>query len=104
MPQPWVHYVPVRYDLSDLHQRAAFVLHPIHAPNVSQIVANANAWCQRQMNWPALARDYLDIWQAYVEYLDAADPLWFERDDAWKRAKQRMFAPESGYNMVPLKR
>jgi hypothetical protein len=78
-------------------------LDPVQAETVSQIVANANAWCQRQMNWPALARDYLDIWQAYVEYLDVADPLWYERDGVWKSAKQNMFAPEMGYSMITLK-
>jgi len=100
-PLPWKHFVPVSYDLSDLHKHAAWVLDPANSEAVAQIVENANAWCQRQLLHPALAHDYLDIWQAYVEYLDVADPLWY--DHVWKSAKEKFFSKQSGYDMIELK-
>jgi len=90
--------VPVRYDLSDLHERAAWVLDPANANAVERIVESANQWCRHQMSRPAIARDYLDIWQKYVENLDVADPQWYNHT-TWKTAKQFMFSKESGYDM-----
>lgn len=101
-PVAWEHFVPIRYDLLDLHERAAWVLDPVNAKVVAQIVGNANAWCRHQLSRPTLARDFLDIWQAYVEYLDLADPLWYEH--AWGIAKEAIFSRQSDYGMVKLKR
>lgn len=97
---PWTHFVPVRYDLSDLHERAAWVLDPANAEAVQEIVRAANLWCRNQMNYEALARDYLDIWQEYVKLLDTADPDWYER--TWKYAKEQMFQRDSDYTMMML--
>ena len=88
----------MRYDLSDLREKAVWVLqNPVAA---RQIVGAANAWCRQHMTHRSLAMDYLDIWQAYVEYLDAADPDWMDR--SWRPAKQAMFAEESSYDMITL--
>jgi len=100
-PVPWEHFVPVQNDLSDLHEHAAWVLDPANAKAVAQIVKNANGWCRRQLSRPTLARDYLDIWQAYVEYLDSADPSWYKH--SWELAKEAIFSRQSDYDMVELK-
>ena len=92
--------MPVRYDLSDLHERAAWVLDPANAAKVKQIQHRANQWCRQHMTHQNIAKDYLDIWQAYVRYLDVADPEWSR--NTWQPAKEAMFAAQSGYNMTKL--
>ena len=97
---PWRHYVPVCYDLSDLHQRAAWVLDPANAAKAAQIQQRANQWCRRHMTHQNIAEEYLDIWQAYLHYLDVADPEWSR--NMWQPTKEAMFAPHSGYDMIKL--
>jgi hypothetical protein len=82
--RPWTHYVPVKHDLSDLVEQAAFVTDPANDEAVREIIANANDWCQRRMVWTAIADDVLDIWDAYVRLLGKADAGWMEE---WKRAQ-----------------
>jgi hypothetical protein len=82
--QPWKHYVPVKSDLSDLVEQAAFVTDPANDEAVREIVANANDWCRRRMVWTSIADDVLDIWDAYVRLLGQADAEWTEE---WKRAQ-----------------
>ena len=72
--QPWKHYVPVQSDFSNLHQQAAFVLDPAHQETVRRIVANANAWCRAKMVWPAIARDYLDIFEVRTDSTTVRPP------------------------------
>ena len=67
---PWVHYVPIKFDLSDLVETVTWVLDPRSEASVTSIIQNANAWCRQQMTLPMLARDYWDIWQNYTNLLE----------------------------------
>jgi hypothetical protein len=110
----WKHYVPVKYDLSDLVQQAAFVTDPTNDEVVHTIIANANDWCRRRMVWTAIAEDVLDIWDAYVRLLNQANhPInntnnntagggggWMEE---WKRATREAHASNL-FRMVPITR
>jgi hypothetical protein len=82
--QPWKHYVPVQRDLSDLEQQAAFCTDADNQAAVRQIVATANDWCRQHMAWTSIAESVLDIWEAYVKLLYAADDNWTEE---WKKAR-----------------
>jgi hypothetical protein len=95
------HYVSVRSDLSDLEEKAAFVLDPQNKEAVQEIVTNANNWCRARMIPASIARDFLDIWDSYVGYLDAFDPKW---TNTWAPVKAKLFAPGSPYKMEPLSR
>jgi hypothetical protein len=98
--QPWKHYVPVKSDLSDLVEQAAFVTDPANDEAVREIVTNANDWCQRRMVWTSIAEDVLDIWDAYVRLLRQADGEWLEE---WKRA-QTSNNFTALFQMVPITR
>jgi len=95
---PWTHFVPIKRDLSDLYENAAWVLDPANAPAVRQIVAAANDWCRNQYNYPAVEKDYLDIWETYVNLLDAGEPFWYR--EPMQSAKKFMFANTTIYDMV----
>ena len=94
--QPWVHYVPVQYDLSDLITQAAWVLDPRHAAAVQKIIAHANQWCQEYLIEDVVARDLLTVWDAYVELLERGDPEW---QSVWESRREAYFA---ALDMVPL--
>lgn len=96
--KPWIHYVPVNGDLSDLTKQARYVLDRNHSAVVQTIISNANAWCRQHMVHDAVAKDLLDIWEAYVGLLDIGNPLWQE---VWARAKHRIFSNQH-FVMAPL--
>jgi len=99
--QPWKHYIPVKADLSDLVEQAAFVADPTNDGVLQSMVANANAWCRENMIRDRVARDMLDIWERYVELLDiGSGPNWEER--LWMPAKEQIFAPDSRLDMILL--
>jgi hypothetical protein len=97
--RPWVHYVPVRYDLSDLLQRVEWVLDPAHDDAVLEVVRAANGWCRSHMTLPAVTLDMLDVLDTYVSYLDRGGPDWPEM---WRSYRGKLWEPGSGYEMQLL--
>lgn len=73
--RPWVHYIPVQSDLSDLNKMAEVALSE-DDPRPRRIIKNANRWCQRHLTMPTLARDMARIWETYAAQLYQADPSW----------------------------
>jgi hypothetical protein len=73
---PWTHYIPVKADLSDLHENVEWALNPNNEAKVQDIIISANEWCSRHMVVEELAQDMLDIWESYVQNLDRADTTW----------------------------
>ena len=55
--QPWVHYIPVRSDLSDLLTHVDWAI--AHDDRVQDMVANANAFAEEHLSFPRVAL-YLD--------------------------------------------
>ncbi|GKY91566.1 hypothetical protein MPSEU_000128500 [Mayamaea pseudoterrestris] len=96
--QPWVHFVPVKHDLSDLLAKAAFVTDPSNREMMRSIVVNANKWCSQHMIYSTIARDILDIWEEYVYLLDVGDPNWVETWKQWKHSLMK--SPD--FKMDPL--
>jgi hypothetical protein len=44
--EPWVHFIPVESDLSDLKKQVDFAVSNKHQKEVRQIIKNANSWCR----------------------------------------------------------
>jgi Glycosyl transferase family 90 len=91
--QPWVHYIPVKADLSDLMELATFVMDPNNDMFLLEMVAQANSWCVRNLNRRRVSTDILNIWERYIQLLNIADPNWSGKQ--WKSAKQEMFHPQN---------
>lgn len=73
--QPWVHYVPVAANLSDLMERIAWVVS--HEEEAQSMIAAANVWCASNLvKTPVLMEDTLDIWNDYVKLLRAGNSNW----------------------------
>jgi Glycosyl transferase family 90 len=97
---PWKHYIPIKNDLSDLMENVAFALDPANDAVMREIVDSANQWCSERFTHKSLARDMLDIWERYIQYLDRADPEWTRE---WGEKKKELLAPNSRVQMVKLK-
>ena len=98
--QPWIHYIPVKADLSDLVEQASFVADPKNDQRLTNMVVQANKWCRRHMIRSSLLRDMLDIWERYVQLLDISNPRWPQ--EQWQAAKAQIFAPDSPLEMILL--
>ena len=77
--EPWIHYVPIRMDSSDIWNITAWVLDPLNYAAARQIVQNANDWCARTMQYSNLMHDFLSILSFYVEKLDQHDTYWHSK-------------------------
>jgi len=69
--QPWVHYVPVHANLSNLVEIVILVTSDDDKTqeNMRQIVQNANVWCRSKMTATQLSIDMLWLLISYVEML-----------------------------------
>ena len=73
--QPWVHYIPVQFDLRDLYAMVELAVSDDDL-RPRQIIANANSWCLQQMTMETVERDMARIWDTYAAQLYQADPSW----------------------------
>ena len=96
---PWKHYVPVKYDLSDLIETVAFVLDPKNDALMREIAASANQWCAERLTPTELARDMLDLLESYAQLLDRADPNW---EQIWANKKQQLLSQDSKVSFMKL--
>jgi hypothetical protein len=100
---PWKHYVPVRFDLSDLVESMAYILDPQNDNIAREIIAAANQWCTERLTRTALAHDQLDIYESYVDLLGRSDPEW---NIKWSAKKDEIFnfpayeAPKNGFEKI----
>lgn len=96
---PWMHYIPVKNDLSDLHDNVAWALNPENAAQVKSIISAANQFCSQRLTPANLAHDLLDIWETYVGLLNRFDPMWSTK---WKDKKTELFATGSKSQMMQI--
>jgi hypothetical protein len=98
--QPWIHYIPIREDFSDLEQHAEFVLDPQNEDIVLEIVQNANEWCRYNMIDTSFAADMLNVWDRYVQLLNTHNPHW--DTDTWQSTKLKLLDTTSPWDMIQL--
>jgi hypothetical protein len=98
--KPWTHYIPVKGDLSDLHENVVWALDPENGETVKDIISSANEWCTQRLVPRALAHDILDIFESYVRLLDQADPEW---QKVWLKMKSVVLSATSILDLFRLK-
>lgn len=89
---PWEHYIPVKYDLSDLLEKVDYVLDSNNKEHVQHIISRANKWCATHLVKREVGRDFLDILEAYASHLERGDSHW---DSTWSRYKQSVYTHEA---------
>jgi hypothetical protein len=90
--KPWSHYIPVKNDLSDLHEKVQWTLNPENEAAVQDIIYTANQWCWQNLLPEQLAIDMLDIWESYVRQLDRGDPNWRK---VWNEERHEILADQT---------
>jgi hypothetical protein len=95
--KPWEHYVPIKADFSDLEENMNFIMDPKNERQVKNIIATANNWCAQRFVFDELAKDMLDIWEAYIQKLDAHDPKWVEK---WQKTKDELFSSDLNMQLL----
>jgi len=70
---------------------------PNNEGKVQAIIKEANDFCKSHLVYGAIVRDVLDIWDAYIELLDLADPDWYEK---WTIEKDKLLSPNSPLDMA----
>ena len=91
--KPWVHYIPVEADLSDLKKQVAFAVSNRNQKQMQQIIHNANAWCRHKMIWEQHTLDFLWTLLDYAELLDKApkfNEIWTADRFAYRLPKLEM--------------
>lgn len=71
---PWIHYIPVEPDLSDLEERFKFIVE--HEDKVKIMIQNANDWCASHLQYTVLQDHFLTTVTQYLEQLDRHDNQW----------------------------
>jgi hypothetical protein len=65
--QPWVHYIPVHSDLSNLYEMTLYAISD--DPSIDRIIQNANQWCMEHLNRRSLIQDTAHILNRYAYHL-----------------------------------
>jgi Glycosyl transferase family 90 len=65
--QPWVHYIPVQSNLSNLYEMVEIAVSD--DPSIAKIIQNANLWCLEHLNRSNLIQDMAHIWDRYAYFL-----------------------------------
>jgi glycosyltransferase involved in cell wall biosynthesis len=62
---PWVHYVPVENDFSDLDEKIKWCI--LHDTECQTIVKNSREFVFKQLNWERVKKDTIGIFQKYID-------------------------------------
>lgn len=95
--QAWVHYIPVKADLSNLVELSEFVVDPANDEFLQTMVASANTWCLRNIAKRQISIDMLNIWERYLQLIATNNPNWIQ--ELWKPWKEEIFDPSSPFQM-----
>ncbi|KAL9184204.1 hypothetical protein ACHAXT_002290 [Thalassiosira profunda] len=89
--EPWVHYIPVESDFSDLEKTVRYVVDPKNEEQIKRIIKNGQQFCRTKLTLEQYTVDMLWTLMAYAELLHGSPDL----DKAWK-------ADSSAYKMRAL--
>mmetsp|Transcript_4312 Transcript_4312/g.8262 ORF Transcript_4312/g.8262 Transcript_4312/m.8262 type:complete len:615 (-) Transcript_4312:145-1989(-) len=99
MLKPWVHYVPIARDSSDLKNISQWILHPDQDQLLQQIIENANKFCQQYFTQNKAMEYVLDALEFYVQRLNEANPDWHQN---WLHAIMHKLVPYSNFDWQHL--
>ena len=63
--QPWVHYVPINNDFSDLNEKIKWCKE--HEDECKKIVQNARNFVLDELNWEKVQKDMISIFKNYLQ-------------------------------------
>jgi len=91
--QPWIHYVPVNENMSNLVEIVHIVMSEDRQTEMQQITHQANEWCQSKLNGAQMVTDMVWILIYYMELLTKQDV-----HSAMFRQWKNNFSMQGGWN------
>jgi hypothetical protein len=85
--KPWVHYVPLERDLSDIDLKLQSILND--EEKAKAIIQNANDWCAQHLSYSNLQNHFLTTMTEYLKLLDRESPDW---QSVWKEQRDEMLS------------
>ena len=67
--QPWVHYLPVQGNMTDLMEKIEYAVDPANDSEMRKMVQAANDWCFSKMTVTQIAVDMLWMLLSYLDLL-----------------------------------
>jgi len=89
--KPWVHYIPVEADFSDLEKTVRYVMDSQNAEQIQQVIKNGQAFCRTKLTMEQYTVDMLWTLLAYRELIAGSSDFMEE----WK-------GNEAAYSMPAL--
>ena len=84
--EPWVHYIPVESDFSNLAQTVRYVVDPVNSEQMQQIVKNSQQFCRTKLTMEQYTVDILWTLLAYAELIQGSPDFhteWKKNSDAY---------------------
>jgi hypothetical protein len=88
--KPWVHYIPVEADFSDLEKTVRYVMDPQNAKQIQQVIKNSQAFCRTKLTMEQYTVDLLWTLLAYRALL-AESPDFL---DEWRKNEAAYSMPK----------
>lgn len=95
--QPWVHYIPVAANLSDLEDALEFATSNETQEQVRFIVRSANEFCRTHLTKESMARDIRLTLSSYLELLGTNETRWRQWDEVMRDYAAKMELVEPAY-------
>mmetsp|Transcript_24187 Transcript_24187/g.51048 ORF Transcript_24187/g.51048 Transcript_24187/m.51048 type:complete len:926 (+) Transcript_24187:247-3024(+) len=86
---PWVHYIPVKSDLSDFENVIRYVMAPENSDQMRQVIKNAQNFCRTKLTFEQYTVDLLWTLLAYAELLTGSPDFMTE----WRKDEDAYFMP-----------
>jgi hypothetical protein len=95
--EPWVHYVPIHLNSTDLSNVTEYVL--ANRNEMKKIMENSRSWCRKRMVYQGLKEHVLSTLSFYVAQLDKNNIHWAED---WRARQETYVSPELNWRRLPL--
>jgi hypothetical protein len=97
--KPWVHYIPVASNLSDLIDAVHFAISNETVSKVRLIVHSANEWCRKRVTKERFASDAFWMLNTYVRLLGTNETRWRQWRKVFKEFERNLTLVEPVFSM-----
>ncbi len=95
--KPWVHYIPVASNMSDMVQALQFAVSNDTESKVRSIVYRANEWCRMRVTKARFDSDVFWMLNNYVRLLGRNETRWGQWQKVFKAFKRNMTLVGPGF-------
>ena len=98
--EPWVHYIPVAANMSDVREALSFAVANRTARKVRGIIFRANEWCRTRLTKSSMARDILQTLDSYLLLLGKNATRWRQWEKLYETYRGNLTLVELPHNVT----